>query len=179
MVCRDVLPGSRINVSVVCRDVLPRCRINVLGSAGVCCRCAGSCLRVCCGVLPGCRANASGSAGKVPGTVGDMWESPVWGRGSGPAHSQCYGTEIFFISFHALVILWHKFWHKLDAIPGRELLFRPALSRLGRCASNDRSEIGPKWRHLGNAHRGGSPTPLTYIHDSIVSVKIKIKKINN
>ena len=88
--CRDVLPGSRINVSVVCQDVLPRCRINVLGSAGVCCRCAGSCLRVCCGVLPGCRANASGSAGKVPGTVGDMWESPVWG---GPG--TCTALKIF------------------------------------------------------------------------------------
>jgi hypothetical protein len=71
-VCRDVLPGSRINVSVVCWDVLPQCWINVLESARVCCRCAGSCLRVCCGVLSGCRANASGSARKMPGMVGNI-----------------------------------------------------------------------------------------------------------
>ena len=61
----------------VCQHVLLQCRINVLGSAEVYCQCAGSCLRVCHGILPGCWANASGPARKVPGTVEDMWESPV------------------------------------------------------------------------------------------------------
>ena len=86
-------------------------------------------------------------------------------RAPGPdrAHSQCSGTENFFISFHALVILSHK----LGSISGYELLFRPPLSKSGRCASNDHP-LSPQFSHLGNPHRGDSPTPSPYNVDKFL-----------